>query len=92
MQRLYQELTKNASSADRAAEAETAASLSSVSGGPGNVQHAKGDEASQGTDYKSKATARPTLRDKIFLDSINFKGHTLRIGKAYTSGMVRTDC
>ncbi|KAG0655235.1 hypothetical protein C6P46_001101 [Rhodotorula mucilaginosa] len=86
LQRLYQELTKNASSADRAAEAETAASLSSVSGGPGNVQHAKGDEASQGTDYKSKATARPTLRDKIFLDSINFKGHTLRTGKAYTSG------
>ncbi|GAA5993188.1 hypothetical protein JCM10908_001332 [Rhodotorula pacifica] len=80
LQRLYQELTKNASPADRAAEAETAASLSSVSGGPGNVQHAKGEEGTQASDVKSKATARPTLRDKIFLDSINFKGHTLRTG------------
>ncbi|GAA5875443.1 hypothetical protein JCM3774_002985 [Rhodotorula dairenensis] len=80
LQRLYQELTKNSSAADRAMDAETAASLSSVSGGPGNVQHAKGDEASQGSDFKSRATARPTLRDKIFLDSINFKGHTLRTG------------
>lgn len=51
------------------------------------MQHAKGDEASHGTDIKSKATARPTLRDKIFLDSIHFKGHTLRTGKAHTLRM-----
>lgn len=45
------------------------------------MQHAKGDEGVQGSDQKSRATTRPTLRDKIFLDCINFKGQTLRTGK-----------
>ncbi|BGP53612.1 hypothetical protein JCM8202v2_001179 [Rhodotorula sphaerocarpa] len=89
LQRLYQELTKNDPSAARRAETESVAGLSSVSGGPGNVQHAKGDEGVQGSDQKSRATTRPTLRDKIFLDCINFKGQTLRTGKSPLPSLCR---
>ncbi|POY72927.1 hypothetical protein BMF94_4003 [Rhodotorula taiwanensis] len=80
LQRLYQELTKNDSSADRSVESASAASLASVSGGPGNVLHSKGEDGAQGSDYKNRATTRPTTRDKIFLDGIHFKGQTLRTG------------
>ncbi|GAA5823811.1 hypothetical protein JCM3770_003011 [Rhodotorula araucariae] len=80
LQRLYQELTKQVTPAVRSAVIDDAAALSSVGGGPGNVQHAKGDEAAIGADFKSRATTRPTTKDKVFLDSINFKGEVLKTG------------
>ncbi|BGP37534.1 hypothetical protein JCM10450v2_001438 [Rhodotorula kratochvilovae] len=80
LQRLYQELTKQVSPAVRSAVIDDAAALSSVGGGPGNVQHAKGDESAIGADLKSRATTRPTTKDKVFLDGINFKGQVLKTG------------
>lgn len=79
-QRLYQELTKRVSPLSRATEISDAAALASVGAGPGNVQHARGDEGAIGLDLKSRATTRPTTKDKIFLDSINFKGDVLKTG------------
>ncbi|BGP29735.1 hypothetical protein JCM10296v2_001480 [Rhodotorula toruloides] len=80
LQRLYQELTKRVSPLLRTAEISDAAALASVGGGPGNVQHARGDDGAVGLDLKSRATTRPTTKDKIFLDSINFKGDVLKTG------------
>ncbi|GAA5908307.1 hypothetical protein JCM8208_000372 [Rhodotorula glutinis] len=80
LQRLYQELTKQVSPSVRSAIIDDAAALASVGAGPGNVQHAKGDESAVGTDFKSRATTRPTTKDKVFLDGINFKGDFLKTG------------
>ncbi|GAA6041769.1 hypothetical protein JCM8097_008324 [Rhodosporidiobolus ruineniae] len=69
LQRLYQELTKRRSPLERAANADsTALILGSTSGGVGEG------------DLKSRATTRPTTKDKIFLDGINYKGDVLRTG------------
>ena len=51
----------------RSATIDDAAALASVGAGPGNVQHAKGDESAVGTDFKSR-------------DGINFKGDFLKTG------------
>ncbi|GAA5949966.1 hypothetical protein JCM10213_004270 [Rhodosporidiobolus nylandii] len=78
LQRLYQELTKRRSALERSSHIDDAAALSSVGGGPGNVK--REDEPGSATDLKSRATTRPTTKDKIFLDGINFKGDVLRTG------------
>ncbi|GAA6009989.1 uncharacterized protein JCM10292_000741 [Rhodotorula paludigena] len=80
LQRLYQELTKQSTPAARAAQIANVSALSSVGGGPGNVQHAKNDDNPMGSDAKSRATTRPTMKDKVFLDSINYKGDVLKTG------------
>ncbi|GAA5854738.1 hypothetical protein JCM8547_004051 [Rhodosporidiobolus lusitaniae] len=41
---------------------------------------AQSTAALAGSDFKSRATARPTTKDKVFLDAINFKGDVLRVG------------
>ncbi|GAA5953767.1 hypothetical protein JCM21900_006450 [Sporobolomyces salmonicolor] len=79
LQRLYQELTKRVSPVARGAEIRDAATLSSAAGGPGSVKREDGmapsDESKVG-----RATTRPTTKDKILLDGINFKGEVLRVG------------
>ncbi|GJN88156.1 hypothetical protein Rhopal_001113-T1 [Rhodotorula paludigena] len=82
LQRLYQELTKQSTPAARAAQIANVSALSSVGGGPGNVQHAKNDDNPMGSDAKSRATTRPTMKDKVFLDSINYKGDVLKTGES----------
>ncbi|GAA5951380.1 hypothetical protein JCM3765_002464 [Sporobolomyces pararoseus] len=71
LQRLYQELTKRGTGIDNASNA-----ISSNTGVvPGGIKREDGPFGET-----SKVTARPTIKDKVLLDSINFKGEVLRVG------------
>ncbi|GAA5841640.1 hypothetical protein JCM11251_004238 [Rhodosporidiobolus azoricus] len=72
LQRYYQELTKRKSALERSSGIDTSTAFASSA--------VKREDDLGGTDLKSRATARPTTKDKIFLDGINFKGDVLRVG------------
>ncbi|ORY80739.1 hypothetical protein BCR35DRAFT_325164 [Leucosporidium creatinivorum] len=75
LQRLYHELTKRRSALDPAPS--LSGSLASVSVGPGNAAIKNEDST---IDAQTGLTSRVTLKDKIFLESINFKGQVFRSG------------
>ncbi|KAK4703189.1 chromatin structure-remodeling complex subunit RSC1/2, partial [Phenoliferia sp. Uapishka_3] len=82
LQRLYQELTKRVSHLTPP-RALNLSSLSSVPSGPGNLQSQNRATSPGGTadgDGKGLVTTRVTLKDKIVLDGINYKGDILRVG------------
>ncbi|SCV72636.1 BQ2448_4173 [Microbotryum intermedium] len=75
LQRVYQELTKRVSSLTPRPQNLTLPALSSVKLGPGNC------EGKDPVDGEPKtAQTRISMKDKIFLDHINFKGQVLRVG------------
>ncbi|SCZ92634.1 BZ3500_MvSof-1268-A1-R1_Chr5-2g08052 [Microbotryum saponariae] len=75
LQRVYQELTKRVSSLTPRPQNLTVPALSSVKLGPGNC------EGKDPVDGEPKtAQTRISMKDKIFLDHINFKGQVLRVG------------
>ncbi|GAA5821514.1 hypothetical protein JCM10212_000922 [Sporobolomyces blumeae] len=71
LQRLYQEMTKCG------ADVSDPDVALAVGNGPGNIKREDGPEH----DAKiGRPTTRPTIKDKVLLDSINFKGHVLKVG------------
>ncbi|GAA6003570.1 hypothetical protein JCM10207_000393 [Rhodosporidiobolus poonsookiae] len=68
LQRLYHELTKRKSAMERSIESSDPTAFPSITGGVSKRDDDRG------------ATARPTTKDKIFLESVNIKGETLRVG------------
>ena len=85
-QRLYQELTKRVSHLSPP-KSLGLASLSSVAAGPGNIHGKTGDTAEE--QNKSLVASRVTLKDKIFLDGINYKGEVFRVGALSLSVFVQ---
>ncbi|GAA5913718.1 hypothetical protein JCM6882_002325 [Rhodosporidiobolus microsporus] len=75
LQRLYQELTRRKSALERSAGTDSTSAF--TASGPSSV---KREDDLGVSDLKSRATTRPTTKDKIFLDGINFKGDVLRVG------------
>lgn len=76
-QRLYYELTKRRSALEPAPSLGTG-SLASVAVGPGNAA-IKNEGGTN--DVQTGLTSRVTLKDKIFLEGINFKGQVFRTGE-----------
>lgn len=74
-QRLYQELTK------RGAELETGVTAINTGAVPGNIKREEG-LAGDPELKVGRPTTRPTIKDKVLLDSINFKGDVLRVGES----------
>lgn len=88
-QRLYQELTKRVSHLSPPKSLDLAA-LSSVAAGPGNIHGKSGETADE--QNKSLIASRVTLKDKIFLDGINYKGDVFRVGALSSFGTGQIDC
>lgn len=84
-QRLYQEETKNNATPSAARKYALSGALASVPTGPGNIQFPRRADspgtAGDGSEMKSIANSRPAMKDRTFLNGINFKGEVLKVGK-----------